>query len=65
MTYQDKLSPWVVNKLLPNMKQMTVNRFRRRNDADAYLKMLRQMNPHDEFSVTFDMGNGQYASMSK
>jgi hypothetical protein len=56
MSYQDKLTPWVVNKLLPNMKQMTVNRFRRRNDADAYLKMLKQMNPTAQFSVTFDMG---------
>jgi hypothetical protein len=65
MSYQDKLSPWVVNKLLPNMKQLTVNRFRRRNDADAYLKMLRQMNPHAQFSVTFDMGNGEYASMGE
>jgi hypothetical protein len=65
MSYQDKLSPWVVNKLLPNMKQLTVNRFRRRNDADAYLKMLKQMNPNAQFSVSFDIGNGEYASLGE
>jgi hypothetical protein len=65
MSYQDKLSPWVVNKLLPNMKQLTVNRFRRRNDADAYLKMLKEMNPHAHFSVSFDVGNGEFATVGE
>ncbi len=31
MSYQQRLNPWVVNKLLPNLKQLTVSRFRRRN----------------------------------
>jgi hypothetical protein len=65
MSYQEKLNPWVISKLLPNMSQLTVNRFRRRNDADAYLKVLKQMNPHAKFAITFDMGQREYASQGE
>lgn len=63
MSYQQRLNPWVVNKLLPNLKQLTVNRFRRRNEAEAYLKALQQMQPQSEFALLFDVGNGEYASV--
>jgi hypothetical protein len=65
MSYQEKLNPWVISKLLPNMSQLTVNRFRRRNDADAYLKVLKQMHPHAKFAITFDMGQAKYASQGE
>lgn len=63
MTYQQKLSPWVIHKMLPNLKQLDVIRFRRRNEAEAYLKALKQMQPHANFALAFDMGNGEYASI--
>jgi hypothetical protein len=66
MTYQQKLSPWVIHKMMPNLKQMTVNRFRRRGEAEAYLRALKQMNPHAQFALTFDhMGLGELAEAAK
>ena len=65
MSYQNKLSPWVIHKMLPNLKQLPVIRFRKRNDAEAYLKMLRQMQPHATFAIAFDMGKGEYASQGE
>jgi hypothetical protein len=57
MTYQQRLSPWVIHKLLPNLKQLTVNRFRRRNEAEAYMKALKEMNPHVQFALAFEVGD--------
>ncbi|MBF2029333.1 MAG: hypothetical protein NW224_03005 [Leptolyngbyaceae cyanobacterium bins.302] len=65
MSYQQRLNPWVVNKLLPNLKQLTVSRFRRRNEAEAYLKALKQMQPQSHFALLFDVGNGEYASVGE
>ncbi|NJP08813.1 MAG: hypothetical protein HC866_04465 [Leptolyngbyaceae cyanobacterium RU_5_1] len=65
MTYQQKLSPWVIHKLMPNLKQLIVIRFRRRNDAEAYLKMLKQMQPHSKFAIAFDSGTAEYASQAE
>jgi hypothetical protein len=65
MSYQQRLNPWVVNKLLPNLKQLTVSRFRRRNEAESYLKTLKQMQPQSQFELLFDVGNGEYASVSQ
>ncbi|HEY9906658.1 MAG TPA: hypothetical protein V6D18_03495 [Thermosynechococcaceae cyanobacterium] len=64
MSYQQQLSPWVVYKLLPNLKQMTVTRFRRRPDAEAYLKMLQSSQPQSRFTITFDMG-GELVSQAE
>lgn len=33
MTYLERLSPWCIVKLLPNMQRQVVARCRRRNDA--------------------------------
>ncbi|EKQ69014.1 hypothetical protein OsccyDRAFT_1618 [Leptolyngbyaceae cyanobacterium JSC-12] len=65
MSYQQRLNPWVVNKLLPNLKQLPVSRFRRRNEAEAYLKALKQMQPQSHFALLFDVGNGEYASVGE
>ncbi|MBW4417871.1 MAG: hypothetical protein KME13_01430 [Myxacorys californica WJT36-NPBG1] len=53
MTYQDQLTPWIIYQLLPNAERQVVTRFRRRNDADGYLKVLRQTRPNAEFVVAF------------
>jgi hypothetical protein len=65
MNYQHKLTPWVIHKLLPDLKQLTVSRFRRRNDAEAYLKVLKQVQPNAHFAITFEMGQPEYAAQAE
>jgi hypothetical protein len=64
MNYQQQLNPWVIHKLMPNLKQLTVSRFRRRNDAEAYVRVLRQAHPHLQFAITFDVGQGDYVGQA-
>jgi len=59
MSYQEQLSPWVVHKLTPDLKQAVVARFRHRNDAEAYLKIVNRMMPQFRFAIAFDMQNKQ------
>lgn len=54
MTYQDQLSPWVVYKLLPTMQNAPVARFRYRNDAESYLKLVSRVLPETSFLISFD-----------
>ena len=45
IAYQKRLYPWAIAKLMPNMQQAIVGRFRRRSDADGHLLCLRQLMP--------------------
>lgn len=54
MSYQDQLNPWVIHQLLPDLQQNTIARFRRRHDAEAYLKAMQRMQPQTEFQIGFD-----------
>ncbi|NET57948.1 MAG: hypothetical protein F6K47_17860 [Symploca sp. SIO2E6] len=54
MTYLERLSPWCIIKLLPNMQRLTVARFRRRGDAEAHLRILRRLIPHANFTIIYD-----------
>ncbi|MBE9012409.1 hypothetical protein IQ250_19610 [Pseudanabaenaceae cyanobacterium LEGE 13415] len=54
MKYQEQLTPWVVYQITPDMQRQVVIRFRRRNDADSYLKVLTQTRPNAKFIVAFD-----------
>lgn len=56
MTYRDRLSPWVIVRLLPNMQRVVVARFRKRSDAEGHLRRLRQLMPDVEFVIIFDTG---------
>lgn len=53
-TYYDRLHPWCIVRLLPQMQRTVVARFRRRNDAQAHLKILQQMNPGANYLIIFD-----------
>ena len=53
-TYFDRLHPWCIIRLLPQMQRTVVARFRKRNDAEAHLKILQQMNPDAEYVIIFD-----------
>ncbi|MDX2214628.1 MAG: hypothetical protein SFY66_15160 [Oculatellaceae cyanobacterium bins.114] len=54
MTYQDQLSPWVIHQLLPNLNRRVVARFRRRTEAESYLKIVKQMRSTTQFLIAFD-----------
>jgi hypothetical protein len=57
MNYQEQLTPWVVYQLLPDLQRQAVIRFRRRNDADCYVKVLKQTRPKAEFMIAFETLN--------
>lgn len=51
--YQQQLYPWCIIQLLPEMQRRVVARFRRRNDADAHLRVLRQQ-AQLRYTIVFD-----------
>ncbi len=57
MTYQERLKPWVVVRLLPSLQWAIVGRYRSRSDADGHLQLLQQRVPNIEFKVVFDLGD--------
>jgi hypothetical protein len=54
MTYHDRLHPWCIIRHLPKMQRVVVARFRRRNDAEAHLKVLQHMVPAS-YTIIFDV----------
>lgn len=55
MTYLEKLSPWCIVRLKPNMQNQIVARFRRRSDAEAHLQVLRRLIPSVSFTLIFNV----------
>ncbi|NJM47699.1 MAG: hypothetical protein HC860_17315 [Alkalinema sp. RU_4_3] len=53
MKYQAQLTPWVIYQVNEGASVAT-HRFRKRNDADAYVNRLRLTQPSSEFKVEFD-----------
>jgi hypothetical protein len=54
MSYSDQLCPWVVYRLLPNCQRLMMERFRKRNNAEDYVRVIRQMQPHAQFEIVFE-----------
>ncbi|MBD1809501.1 hypothetical protein H6F98_29215 [Microcoleus sp. FACHB-SPT15] len=54
MPYRERLNPWVMVRLLPNMQRLTVGQFRTRSDADGHLQILRRLIPNAKFVVMFN-----------
>ena len=54
MPYKERLNPWVLVRLLPNMQRLTVGQFRTRSDADGHLQILRRLIPNAKFVVMFN-----------
>jgi hypothetical protein len=52
--YQQQLHPWCIVQRLANMQNRMVARFRRRNDADDHLRILRQLAPSTQHILVFD-----------
>lgn len=57
MTYRDRITRWVVVRLLPNMQRVTVARFAKESDADGYAKTLQRLYPDQTLVVMFDPGD--------
>jgi hypothetical protein len=57
MTYFDQLHPWCLMRLLPNLQSQVIARFRRRNDAEAHMRVLRQQAPMVRYEVVFEVGS--------
>jgi hypothetical protein len=53
LTYRERLQPWCVVRHLPNLQRLTVARFSRRNDAEAYLLALRRLMPAVNHAIVF------------
>jgi hypothetical protein len=54
MPYRERLNPWVLVRLLPNMQRATVGQYRNRSDANGHLEIIRRLMPNAEFVVMFN-----------
>lgn len=54
MTYHQRLHPWCIIRFLPKMQRQVVIRFRHRNDAEAHLRALCQLEPTATYDIIFD-----------
>lgn len=57
MTYSEQLKPWCIVRDIPNQENIVVKRFRRRDDAVAYLQVLRQSGRDIVFQIIFKAQN--------
>ena len=55
MPYSDQLSPWVVYRLLPNFQRILLERFRKRNNAEDYARVLKQIQPQFDLVILFEI----------
>ncbi len=55
MTYIERLNPWCIIRLFPNMRTLIVGRFRRRVDAEGHLRILKQIMPSVPLEIVFDV----------
>jgi hypothetical protein len=53
LTYRDRLKPWCIIRQLPNCQRLTVARFTRRPDAEAYLNALHRLMPAVPHTIVF------------
>ncbi|MFB2977627.1 hypothetical protein [Microseira sp. BLCC-F43] len=66
MLHRERLSPWIIVRLLPNLQRIVVGRFRNWSDADGHLRILQQLIPGAKLIVVFDPGemrNGTQGDM--
>ncbi len=57
MTYSEQLKPWCIVRDIPNQENIVVKRFRRRDDAVAYLQVLKQSSRNIAFKIIFKAQN--------
>ncbi len=54
MPYRDRLTGWLVVRLLPKMQRLVVGRFRSHSDAEGHLQALRRLIPEAQLVIVFD-----------
>jgi hypothetical protein len=54
MPYRDRLTGWLVVRLLPKMQRVVVGRFRSHSDAEGHLQALRRLIPDAQLVIMFD-----------
>ncbi|NEQ83744.1 MAG: hypothetical protein F6K26_27220 [Moorea sp. SIO2I5] len=57
MSYSQRLYPWAIVRLLPQMQRVVVARFRNRSDAEGHRSALKRLMPEAEFVIIFDLPN--------
>ncbi|NET65907.1 MAG: hypothetical protein F6K63_16540 [Moorea sp. SIO1G6] len=57
MSYSQRLYPWAIVRLLPQMQRVVVARFRNRSDAEGHRSALKRLMPEAEFVIIFDVPN--------
>ncbi|MBF2047767.1 MAG: hypothetical protein EDM05_037200 [Leptolyngbya sp. IPPAS B-1204] len=55
MSYYDRLTPWCITRCLPGCQTVMIQRFRKRSEAEAHLKILRQLTPDAVYELVFDL----------
>lgn len=55
MTYQTQLLPWSIIRYQPNKCSQVLVRFRRCQDAEAHLQILKANNPTTSYELVFDV----------
>lgn len=52
--YWHQLHPWCVIRLMPNVQRIVVQRFRKRSQAEEYLKVVKRLVPTATHHIVFD-----------
>lgn len=55
MTYKEKLHPWCIVRPELDMPAKIIIRFRRRNDAEARMRILQANDPQAGYAIIFDV----------
>jgi hypothetical protein len=54
VSYRDRLNPWTITRLLPNLERTVIGRFRSRSNAEGHLQHLKQVLQKASFTLAFD-----------
>ncbi|MEB3211601.1 MAG: nucleoside triphosphate pyrophosphohydrolase [Leptolyngbyaceae bacterium] len=54
MIYHSSLHVWAIVRRLPQMQRVIVSRFRKREDAESYLRIVRRHTLDGDFVIVFD-----------
>lgn len=52
--YSVQFYPWCIVRLLPNLQRSVMQRFRKRAEAEEYLKALKRLLPETNHQIVFD-----------
>ena len=54
LVYRERLFPWSVVRLLPDCQRSVLARFRKRNQAEEYVRSVKQVNSDWDCTIVFD-----------